>query len=540
MIRDVDIGSVTPILTPWTNWAQNQAGGAFRIDPTSIFELVAAVRYAEHQNSRIKAVGSSWSFTGVAKPDRYWVSLNNLDRILPTEMPALIRRDLEADEFVHVEAGIKLHDLNESLWAARKALSTLGGSQGQSLAGAISTGTHGSDFDRAPIADAVRAIHLVGNQGQEYWIEPGGNNRITDGDQLAIPNWFDGIEIIRSDEVFNAALVSMGRCGIVYSYVIEVEPRYRLEEERYNALWTGQVGGDLEVIRDTLSRAAGDFQNAWRNDRSPLGSSSPLRYVQIDIDPNGVEAAYVTKRWLAQEQSHVDDPPSNPTTFDRDAHFIGWTASNLWWMSDHFYLDRVREAFGNNRYPRTARDRGYYIMSGRPDPYANYAAQYDAFQQHAWRVSSMEFFFDANDVRYLSFIDELKQAWNSSGGRKVGYFSIRFMGMSRATLAMQRWPTTVSIECCVFNGYPGTDRGVQAAFDLGTRYGAVFHWGQLTPPDYGAFLPSRYGHAIEDWRGAIRRLGVRPGDTFSTNYSRNHTLEPSRTRDGLLLFANGQ
>jgi len=45
---------------------------------------------------------------------------------------------------------------------------TLGGSNGQSIVGALSTSTHGADFDEAPFCDLIHAVHLVGADGQEY------------------------------------------------------------------------------------------------------------------------------------------------------------------------------------------------------------------------------------------------------------------------------------------------------------------------------------------------------------------------------------
>jgi hypothetical protein len=47
----------------------------------------------------------------------------------------------------------------------------MGGADEQSLAGAISTGTHGSDVELKPLADVVQAIHLMGAGAQQHWIE---------------------------------------------------------------------------------------------------------------------------------------------------------------------------------------------------------------------------------------------------------------------------------------------------------------------------------------------------------------------------------
>jgi hypothetical protein len=49
----------------------------------------------------------------------------------------------------------------EQLDAGRLALPTLGGSNGQALAGVISTSTHGGDWNQPPFPDIVRAVHLV-------------------------------------------------------------------------------------------------------------------------------------------------------------------------------------------------------------------------------------------------------------------------------------------------------------------------------------------------------------------------------------------
>jgi hypothetical protein len=43
---------------------------------------------------------------------------------------------------------------------------TMGGASGQTIAGAVGTGTHGGDIHIPPIADMIRAIHVVGYVNQ--------------------------------------------------------------------------------------------------------------------------------------------------------------------------------------------------------------------------------------------------------------------------------------------------------------------------------------------------------------------------------------
>jgi FAD/FMN-containing dehydrogenase len=102
---------------------------------------------------------------------------------------------------------------------------TLGGSRGQSLGGVLGTGVHGGDLKLPPIADAVRAIHLVGAGGQEWWIEPE-RDSITNPLQMAALRdtgvLCPSIRIVYDDDLFNATLVSMGCAGVIYSVVLEV------------------------------------------------------------------------------------------------------------------------------------------------------------------------------------------------------------------------------------------------------------------------------------------------------------------------------
>jgi FAD/FMN-containing dehydrogenase len=60
-----------------------------------------------------------------------------------------------------------IQDLHQRLDGMGLVLETMGGSSGQTLAGAISTGTHGGDIFMGPLADCVLAIHLVGAGGTQ-------------------------------------------------------------------------------------------------------------------------------------------------------------------------------------------------------------------------------------------------------------------------------------------------------------------------------------------------------------------------------------
>ena len=139
----------------------------------------------------------------------------------------------------HVEAGISIHDLYTNLNDKNPALAleTMGGASGQTLAGAVSTGTHGGNLFIGPIADSVLAIHMVAAGGIQYWIEPTAG--ITDRSllrQFVVPD-VSPANIVYDDDWFNACLVSVGCMGIIYAVVLRVVPQYFLVENTVSTTW---------------------------------------------------------------------------------------------------------------------------------------------------------------------------------------------------------------------------------------------------------------------------------------------------------------
>lgn len=131
-------------------------------------------------------------------------------------------------------------------WAFR----TLGNSGGQTVFGALTTGTHGGDFRTPPIADSVMALHSVADGGRHYWMEPeavtlAGAQLTADAPLHALyghvgaPGSF---AIIRNDEIFESVLVAAGRFGIVYSMVVAALRQYSLHQERRLGTWQNLRG----------------------------------------------------------------------------------------------------------------------------------------------------------------------------------------------------------------------------------------------------------------------------------------------------------
>ena len=122
---------------------------------------------------------------------------------------------------------------------------TLGGAGGQTVFGALTTGTHGGDFRQRPIADAVVAMHLVIDGGDHFWIERASSQvEFPIADDAKLKNVFGNLNpnvdfnIIRDNDVFDSVVVGVGRFGVVVSMVLRVVPQYCLLEHRRLDNWS--------------------------------------------------------------------------------------------------------------------------------------------------------------------------------------------------------------------------------------------------------------------------------------------------------------
>jgi hypothetical protein len=213
---------------------------------TRTAEIVSAIRIAQGEaaagRGRPGIRGTAWSFTDcVISPGTSL--LFNTDGLNAERTEVLNEAVLSTSvrrHLVHVEAGMKLNRLNCLLDSKGLAMPTLGGSRGQSVAGVMSTGVHGSDIALPPVVDCVRAIHLIGAGGQEWWIEPS-SSRLTD--PLSMARLRDegvfcrNIRIEYNDDLFNAVLVSMGCAGVIYAVVLEARDAFRLHTVRAQSTW---------------------------------------------------------------------------------------------------------------------------------------------------------------------------------------------------------------------------------------------------------------------------------------------------------------
>jgi L-gulonolactone oxidase len=181
----------------WRNWAGDQTCTPAAIErPRSREELAAAVRDAAVAGRTVRVAGSGHSFTEAALTDDVMVRIEALGRVL----------DANPDSgLVKVEAGIVLADLNERLHELGMAMENLGDIDRQTLAGAISTGTHGTGAKLPNISAQVAAMEIVTADGELRALSASGT----------------------PDELL-AARVGLGALGAIYSVTLRTVPAFTL------------------------------------------------------------------------------------------------------------------------------------------------------------------------------------------------------------------------------------------------------------------------------------------------------------------------
>lgn len=144
--------------TAWTNWARTERAWPVRVErPDSVGAVQRLVRAAAGAGLPIKAVGAGHSFTGIAVAPGVLLELDALS--------GRVRVDRERSR-VTLRAGTRLHDIPRLLEPYGLAMPNLGDIDRQSVAGAISTGTHGTGAAFGGIATQVVGVTMVTADGE--------------------------------------------------------------------------------------------------------------------------------------------------------------------------------------------------------------------------------------------------------------------------------------------------------------------------------------------------------------------------------------
>lgn len=251
----------------WRNWGRSESIRPHRVErPVSAEAVQRAVAAAARQGIRIKAVGAGHSFTGIAAAPGVLLDLDDLSGVLDVDL---------ARSRVRLAAGTRLYQLPRILRQYGLALENMGDIDRQTIAGATSTGTHGTGGAFGGLATQIVALTLVS----------------ADGELMTVSE-------TENAELLPAVRVGLGALGIIVDITIQCVPAFLLKAvERPEPL--------QQVVESYLERSASEdhFEFYWfphtetaltkTNTRLPLTAErAPLstvgRWLDDELLANGV------------------------------------------------------------------------------------------------------------------------------------------------------------------------------------------------------------------------------------------------------------
>ncbi|KAF1954722.1 L-gulonolactone/D-arabinono-1,4-lactone oxidase [Byssothecium circinans] len=217
--------------------------------PQSIPEIQKIVTLARRIRRRVVLVGCGHSPSDLTCTSGWMMNLDDFGKVLSVNKE---KKTLTA------QAGIRMHNLNLAAKEHGLTMPSLGSIDVQSIAGAISTGTHGSSMVHGLLSDSVRSLRIVLGNGQAV-----------------------KCSATQSPDLFRAALTSLGALGIVVEVEFEMADASNIEWKQtilpvddVLSLWDKDLWTSNEFVRvwwlPYMRRAV-----VWKADRTTKAHVKP-------------------------------------------------------------------------------------------------------------------------------------------------------------------------------------------------------------------------------------------------------------------------
>lgn len=364
---------MTRIGGTWQNWGRTAQVKPLRVErPRSPEGVQRAVTAALAHGLSIKAVGAGHSFTGIAIAPGVLLELD--------DMQGLVSADPDRGR-VTLLAGTRLHRIPALLAPYGLAMENLGDIDRQSIAGAISTGTHGTGSGFGGLATQVVGVTMVTASGE-----------------------FLRVDQDSSPELLPAVSLGLGALGIVVEVTLQCVPAFVL-----SAVDEPVPIDEVLANLDDRVAASDHFEFYWfphtevaltkRQSRMPESTRrQPLpvigRWIDETLLSNGVYRAVCAGARLV---------PAVTPPFNRLAVKL---------TGDRQYVERSHRVLTQSR---TVRFREMEYALPAPNVVPAFRAVRDLIERRGWRIEfPIEVRFASEDDRWLS----------TAYGRATGYIAV--------------------------------------------------------------------------------------------------------------------
>ncbi|HTK20131.1 MAG TPA: FAD-binding protein [Mucilaginibacter sp.] len=212
----------TPLLSPLESLAaqprlKNWAGNlTYSTDHVQYPKSVAEVQQLIKKLPKLRPLGTRHCFNTIADSKDDLVSTRDLNKVISIDAK---------NHTVTVEGGIKYGELAPYLHQHGYALHNLASLPHISVAGSITTATHGSGIKNGNLASAVTGLEIV----------------IADGSVVHLSKATD-------PEKLNAAVVGLGALGIITKVTLQIQPTYNMRQRVFLKLPMSQLKPHFEEI----------------------------------------------------------------------------------------------------------------------------------------------------------------------------------------------------------------------------------------------------------------------------------------------------
>lgn len=422
------------------------------------------------KNKTVRVLGGNWSWTKVGFTKDWMVSttrLNRMKRLLPTEVEP--QYSFVPDGLLFCQCGCSVQEVSRVLRSFGRSLPTTGASNGQTIAGLISNGTHGSAIDFGATPEFVTGLHIITAPDKHVYLERASKPIVSDVFINKI-----GAELLRDDDLFNAALVSFGSFGFIHGVMIETEPLFLLNVYRQRI--------PFEFIHPVFNSL--DFTNT---PFLPKPGRRPFHFQAI-VNPYDMKPGpYIT---VMYKEPYRDNYPRIVPDLEKAgpgedaATTLGKLTTILPILTPLAVNQTIRSSYS------TISD----AWGTQSEVFSTTVAQ--------GRVQSTAL---GIPIEYTNKVLDI--ALNINGDNSfAGVFAFRFVKQTTATLGFTQFPHTCIVEFDSFEA-PGTWRFYTALWkaleDGGIPF--TFHWGKVNNLD-GERVRKMYGTKIDDWMAARRTL----------------------------------
>ena len=247
-----------------STWARTfHSSPELYIQPESIAEVEKLITLARRCRRRVTTVGCGHSPSDMTCTSSWLVNLDKFNKILSVDKEKCV---------VVMQSGIRLFTIGEELDKIGLAMPNLGSINHQSIAGAISTGTHGSTLRHGILSSSILSLKITLSNGRTETCSP-----------------------TQRPDLFRAALISLGALGIITEITFQAVPAFTLA-------WEQKVDTDLSMF------------NAWNKELW-----TQAEFVRVWWFPYTRRAVV----WTAEKTNLAPKPP-------KGSYYDGWLGYQIY------------------------------------------------------------------------------------------------------------------------------------------------------------------------------------------------------------------